>query len=123
MNTPEPENVIQLGPVKKASIRPADRTPVPEPAKAPELILVPHPDGVLLRCSPQPGATNGRFVIHDAVGTVVAVTVNRDMAQLFCEATHVYFSAAKQNADEQVEAAKQVEQTLSAPVAPEGEPR
>lgn len=118
MPTPEPpapatpSNILQLCPAKKVSDRPPDPLiPLVAPKPVPgELMLVPYEDGVLFRTSPKPGAANGAFLIHDSVGTIVAMCVNKDMSNLFCAATHVYLQAARQK----VEAEKTPEQTPTA---------
>lgn len=96
--TPAPENVIQLGVIKKQSIRP------PEPAEPVAAAvgadtdddkLVPYEDGTLFRCSPKPDAKHGEFYVHDGSGQIVAATKNRNIANLFCEAVHLYILSAR----------------------------
>lgn len=113
--TPEPtttpaENIIQLGPIKKVSTRPTEKPLIVaadaqgniKPEQKKELMLVPYPDGILFRCSPKPNSPSGAFLIHDGAGQIVGACIDKDMANLFCEALHVYFQAAKQNATAQV---------------------
>lgn len=121
IETPAADNIIQLGPIKKQSVRPPD--PLLKPVVTPppgavegDLMLAPFPDGVLFKCSPKPNSQRGEMLIHDGAGTIVGACINQAMANLFCEALFIYFQAAKQNAAAQ-QAAKTVEETLAAPVS------
>jgi len=101
----QPDNLIQLGPVKKQSVRPPDPV-IDEPVSSvgarpagpgdnPEEMLAPYDDGVLLRCSPKAEAKHGEYVIHDGSGRIVAAAVNKQVANLICAAVHCYIRQAQ----------------------------
>ena len=100
-DTPETPNRIIAFPTKKESVRPPEpklEDAAPAPVEGPqegEDAMVPYPDGILLRCSPKPGAKLGEFLVHDGAGNVHAAAKNRTVANFICEAVHVYLRSVK----------------------------
>ena len=111
--SPAPEADAIKEAMKRACTAPADaprlvqcdaKGNVQTPAPGQALNLMPFPDGILFRATPN-HAKPGSYLIHDAAGLIVALAMTQEIADIICRGCHLFFERAKAIIKAQDEAA------------------